>query len=48
MRIYRFRPNADTAGMMGLIKHLNRYLSIRVPFSEDADDLCLSILLTQS
>ena len=48
VRVYRFRPNADTAGMTGLIKHLNRYLSIRVPFSDDADDLCLSILLTES
>ena len=48
VRVYRFRPNADTAGMTGLIKHMNRYLSIRVPFSDDADDLCLSILLTES
>ena len=48
MRVYRFRPNADTAGMTGLIKHMNRYLSTRVPFSDDADDLSLSILLTES
>ena len=48
VRVYRFRPNADTAGMTGLIKHMKRYLSTRVPFSDDADDLCLSILLTES
>ena len=48
VKAYRFRPNADTAGMTGLIKNMNRYLSIRVPFSDDADDLCLSILLTES
>ena len=48
MRVYRFRPNADIAGMTGLIKHMNRYLSTRVPFSDDADDLSLSMLLTES
>ena len=48
VRVYRFRPNADIAGMTGLIKHMNRYLSIRVPFSDDADDLSLSMLLTES
>ena len=48
VRVYRFRPNTDTAGMTGLIKHMNRYLSTRVPFSDDADDLSLSMLLTES
>ena len=48
VRDFMFRPNADTAGMKGLIIHLNRYLSIRAPFGEDVDNLCPSVLLAKS
>ena len=40
MSVCRYRPNANVAGMQGLIIHLNRYLSIRAPFGEDVDVLC--------